>query len=179
MILRVTFSIYLLLVLSCKCGFRSAVAQPVEAPSAEASPAASPTKKPSSRPSARARARIRAAERRAARAAKKEAEKQRMHEQWLARLIARGTTPWPEPTEQQHAAALARYRAMIAEVQKLSPESGSMKRSSFCSRRISLRGRSSPTFVLSIKCTIGCAGRMASPKGSRCGLAPKRLSSPF
>ena len=67
-------------------------------------------------------ARERAATRRVAREAAAKEKKDAERRQWLARLEARGVEAWPEDvSEEEHAQALAKSRAMIDEVIDLLP----------------------------------------------------------
>jgi len=66
-------------------------------------------------------ARERARARRAERAAAEQAQNAERHQQWLDRVQVNGVEPWPEATDADHAAALARSRAMVEEVISLLP----------------------------------------------------------
>jgi hypothetical protein len=77
----------------------------------------SPPAEPAHRLSPRQRVRAAHAQREADQRARQQAER----EAWVARLKARGVEPWPEETDADHAAALARSRKMVNEVIALLP----------------------------------------------------------
>jgi hypothetical protein len=68
--------------------------------------------------------RERAAARRAVRDSAAKAKRDEQRKEWLVKLQARGVEPWPESeTDEEHAAALAKSREMVAEVISLFPGS--------------------------------------------------------
>ena len=60
--------------------------------------------------------RERAAARRAERAAAEQARQEKVHAAWLGRLEAHGVEPWPEATDEVHAAARERSQKMVDDV---------------------------------------------------------------
>jgi hypothetical protein len=75
-----------------------------------------------SEPPKRLTARQRAAARRAERAAAEQAQHDQQHHQWLTRVEAHGVEPWPKERNADHAAALARSRAMVEQVIAVLPD---------------------------------------------------------
>src|SRR3989304_1254119 len=114
--------ILLVAILSCAVGTAARQADAAEQAGAASGRggrgAAGPGRNP---PPRRPRARERAAARRAERATALQTRRDEEHRKWLARVEAYGVEPWPEESDEDHAAALARSRQMVEEVISLLP----------------------------------------------------------
>ena len=128
-----------------------------------------PTSAPAEQRPKRLTTRQRAAARRAAREAARQKQLHAERHAWLRRLAARDVEPWPEAeTDDEHAAALAKSRAMIDEVKTLAARYGTV-RDRAVPVRLEHPGRASrPVCRLSrphVRLDVPALRRAAGPQG--------------